>query len=485
MDKTQALLERDLRTCPDLFAYHISGQKFKAYNYQRLIAREVVNAVNSGNGRIIINIPSRHGKSQFCSHWLPTWFIDCFPSLTVGLTSYGAELAENFGRGVRNEFENNPLLLTRLRQDSKAANRWNTPDGGGMLAVGVGGSILGRGINLGIIDDPHKDWNEANNPTYRRRVIDWFGSTYYSRLEPDATIVLLMQRMHPEDLTGWLLAEHKDPWKLFRLPALAEKNDLMGRPEGAALCPQRYDEDALKRIRGGMSAQAWEAMFQQRPEAFGIGTAYRYRPEIHEDKSIELRPDLPLQISFDFNVNPGVHLLVGQYDRRTDQFTACHEIFGPRLKTRGAMESFGHLYRKIQAAGKRWTTIQVYGDRSGNTENTTTATTDYQIIAEQLREMGLTPQMRVPDANPPIKARLETFNDALQDANGDVHYKVHPQNCPRLVRDLKFVKEDEDGLIDKTDDDYTHPSDAEGYRIFVQRPIHRAERAPARVHMMS
>jgi hypothetical protein len=84
----------------------------------------------------------------------------------VILASYGAELAEHWGREVRNEFEQNPRLFTRLREDSTAANRWNTPKGGGMVAVGVGGPVVGFGGNLIVVDDPHKNEEEAGTARF-------------------------------------------------------------------------------------------------------------------------------------------------------------------------------------------------------------------------------------------------------------------------------------------------------------------------------
>ena len=471
------------RLYPDVFAEWASDGRFKPFDYQRFIARKIASAIAKGNGRLIINLPSRHGKSELCSRWLPTWFLDNRPARNVILTSYGAELAEKWGREVRNEFEQNQRLITTLREDSKAAGRWNTPQGGGMLAVGVCGSIVGFGGDLVIVDDPHKDWNEAHSPTYRRRVIEWFGSTLYSRIEPGGTVVLLMQRLHPEDLSGYLIEQHSDPWEVVKLPAFAEASDLMGRAIGAPLCPERYDVDGLNRIRAGMTAQAWDAMFQQDAESLGIGRSYhRFSSSANEDKTIRLHESLPLQISFDFNVNPGIHAIVGQYDSRNDVFTAVHEIHGPRMKTRPAMDAFEKL---VKSQDKKWREVWVYGDRSGKTENTTTTLTDYHIIADKIRTMGMTPIMRVPDANPPVKERVEAFNDALSDSSGKVHYKVHPLNCPRLIDDLKNVHDDEDGLPDKSNDLLTHAADAEGYRVFAQRRLHRPTRAPSRVHMMS
>lgn len=473
----------DRRLYPDEFAQWASGGRFVPFAYQRFFARRIAKAIAKGNGRLIINVPSRHGKSEMCSRWLPTWFLDNCPSKNVILAAYGAELAERWGREVRNEFEQNPRLFTKLRDDSKAANRWNTPQGGGMLAVGVGGSVIGFGGQLVIIDDPHKDWNEAKSPTYRRRVVEWFGSTLYSRIEPGGTVVLLMQRLDADDLSGYLIEQHSDSWEVIRLPAIAEANDPMGRKPGEALCPERYGIDDLERIRAGMTAGAWESMYQQRPELLGAGRAYRhFDPAVNEDKALALRPGEPVHLSWDFNSNPGVHCIIGQHDRRADQFTDVHEVFGPRLKTPDAVKA---AVKVLKAAGT-FTEVHVFGDRSGRTEGTLTTEADYDAIYNGLRDAGYRVVLKVPKANPPVKERLETFNDALCDSAGACHYKVNPLRCPRLVRDLKDVREDEDGLIDKESNaDLTHASDAAGYRIHWLRPIRRTPSGGGKVAVVS
>lgn len=458
------------RADPGTFGQYASGGRWVPYSYQRYIARRIASARARGDGRLIVNLPSRHGKSELCSLWTPAWLIDSLPEQKVILASYGAELAENWGRAVRNEFDQNLRLMTPLRDDSQAANRWNTPEGGGMLAVGVGGSVIGFGGDLILVDDPHKDWAEAHSVTIRDRTVDWFGSTLYSRLEPHGTIVVLQQRLNEEDLSGYLIEKHADPWEVIRLPALAEEGDLLGRKPGQALCPQRYDETALAQIRRGMNPLAWDAMYQQRPLGVGSGRVYhRFTPDANEDKTLRLRHDLPLQMSLDFNVNPGMHVEIGQYDSRIDCFSCVHEIHGPRMKLEPALTAFERLVKDV--GGFRWPRLEVYGDATGSSERAETTESAYAVVRRRLDATGWRYTMHVPAANPPIIDRVAAFNDALKDGDGQVHYKVNPLNCPRLMADLKWLKEDEQGLIDKKDAKLSHGSDAEGYRVWKQRPL--------------
>jgi predicted phage terminase large subunit-like protein len=124
--------------------------------------------------------------------------------------------------------------------------------------------------NCIIVDDPVKNAEEADSLAYRRRAVNWWNTTLYTRAEPGASIVLLMTRWHQADLGGYLKSpeneSHKD-WLVINLPALAEEGDALGRSLGAALCPARYDAPALEKIKTAVGTRAWNALYQQRPSA--------------------------------------------------------------------------------------------------------------------------------------------------------------------------------------------------------------------------
>jgi hypothetical protein len=140
-------------------------------------------------------------NSEFISHWLPTWYLDHWPEKQIILASYVGDFAATWGKKVRDEFLMNSFCQTKLRMDSRAVSSWLTVDGGGMKTAGVGGPITGRGANLVIIDDPHKNWEEAMSAQARERVVEWFNSTLYTRLEPNASIVVIQTRWHEADLS--------------------------------------------------------------------------------------------------------------------------------------------------------------------------------------------------------------------------------------------------------------------------------------------
>ena len=210
-------------------------------------------------------------NSFFISQWLPVWFLSMWPHKRVLLSTYEANFAATWGRRARNIIkEKGERVGLFLADDATASNNWATTEGGGMVTAGVGGPITGKGCDLGIIDDPHKNWQEAQSPTILKSIHEWFDSTFYTRLEPRGTIVILHTRWSENDLIGYLSREKiSDGWFLIRIPAIGEnyngEEDPLGREEGEALCPQRYDEEALNRIKSNMTAQMWNALFQQRP----------------------------------------------------------------------------------------------------------------------------------------------------------------------------------------------------------------------------
>jgi hypothetical protein len=461
------------------FAEHMSEhseRRWKAWPHLKLISEKIASAIAKGRGRLIVSMPPGHGKSSLISQWTPVWFLDNLPDQRIILASHGAEMAQTWGRTVRNEFEKNPLLTTKLSEDSKAADRWNTPRGGGMKTVGVAGGITGFRANLILIDDPHPTWEDAMSLTHREHVIEWFDGTLYDRCEPGATIILLMHRWHEDDLAGYLIEKHKDPWEVISLPALARAGDPLGRKEGETLCPQRFPQAEMDETHRVTPAHIWAAKYDQNPKGVGAGRIYdRFDQGLHEDKTLVIREGLPIDISFDFNRNPGMHVMIGQYDSLADLFTCVHEIHGPFMKLDAALSETEMLLNRLNLPNEL---LQIFGDATGTQQRAETTETCYQKIDNWLKIINRRSKKFVPASNPPVVDRVEAFNEALVDAGGEVHYKFHPKNCPRLKEDLKNLKADEQGMMDKRNLKLSHSSDAEGYRIFQVRPIVKGVKVP-------
>jgi predicted phage terminase large subunit-like protein len=259
-------LDRPWRFLPHTLAERLSGRKWKSYDYLKKISHLLVQAISTGNGRLTVSLPPRHGKSELLSHWAPVWFLENWPGANVILASYEADFAASWGRKVRDTIQANQKdLNVRISGASSSASRWSTTLGGGMITAGAGGPITGRGGDLIIVDDPIKNWAEAQSETVRKNLIDWFYSTLYTRADPGATIVVIQTRWHILDLAGELLARNPQEWKEVKLPAIAEISDPMGREPGRALCPERYNEGELLKIKEVMGTMMFSALYQQSP----------------------------------------------------------------------------------------------------------------------------------------------------------------------------------------------------------------------------
>ena len=213
-------------------------------------------------------MPPRHGKSELLSHWLPVWYLANWPTKRVGLASYAAEFASEWGRRVRNTIAEHQDAMgngVAISDDLNRAHQWRLTTGGGLMTAGVGWPFTGYGFDLLIVDDPIKNHEEATSALQRQRLWDWWRSTALTRLEPSGSIIVVMTRWHEDDFVGRLLDSEGEEWDHIRLPALAEPGDPLGRDEGAALWPERYDAEALARLRINVGPQNWPGLFQQRP----------------------------------------------------------------------------------------------------------------------------------------------------------------------------------------------------------------------------
>ena len=240
-----------------------------------------------GIGRLIIAMPPRHGKTTTVSKRWPAKLLGKHPDWRLALVSYGADLAEDSSRAVRALIRDEPrypILFpgVTISQESGAVNRWSlagrSADNPSVVAVGVGGPLTGRGFQIIIIDDPIKNREEAESQVVREGLKSWYKGTLRTRLEPGGAIVIIMTRWHEDDLVGWLLSQQAigegEDWKVINLPALAETKDqhgapivdALGRQEGEALWPDRYDRAILLATKKALGSYDWESQFQGHPK---------------------------------------------------------------------------------------------------------------------------------------------------------------------------------------------------------------------------
>lgn len=214
--------------------------------------------------RLIVEMPPRHGKSETTTIRYPVYRLCADPTLRVIVGAYNHSLAAKFARKARKIARHAGLVISEERS---AADDWETPEGGGMRAVGVGSGVTGHGGDLIVVDDPIKSRKEAESKVYRDALWEWFEDDLLTRCEPGAALIVINTRWHWDDLVGRIL-EQPDAarWVRVTLPALADENDPLGRTPDEALCPERFDRAALEAIRVGRTAYSWSALYQQRPQ---------------------------------------------------------------------------------------------------------------------------------------------------------------------------------------------------------------------------
>jgi len=241
-----------------------------------LALSEALEAVERGEiRRLIVLMPPRHGKSELISLRFPCWYLARHSEDYIVQAGYAESIALTHSRRARDIFCSVemvrlfPLIHHRPERpgqelvvpERQAAHEWGTTQGGSYYAVGIGGGLTGRGFNLGIIDDPVKDAEEAASETIRERVWDWYTTVFRTRAQPDAAIIIVMTRWHQDDLVGKLLKQSRDDpaadqWEVLHFKALTE---------GVALWPERYPLAALESIRASVGGRAFTSLYQGEP----------------------------------------------------------------------------------------------------------------------------------------------------------------------------------------------------------------------------
>lgn len=211
-------------------------------------------------------MPPGSAKSTYASVLFPPWFMQSQSNANVLAASHTTELAEKWGRRVRNLIAEHGLALgVDLAQDSQAAGRWALTSGAEYYAAGVGTGIAGFRAKLGLIDDPIRSRQDADSELIRDRIWDWYINDFCTRLVPGARKVLIQTRWHEDDLAGRALNHEK--WHTIELSAEAQPNDPLGRKPGEWLWTDGdygYGSQ-LEDLKKTTPARTWSALYQQRP----------------------------------------------------------------------------------------------------------------------------------------------------------------------------------------------------------------------------
>lgn len=244
--------------------------------YIDLICEAMMDIYEGKQTRLIVNVPPRYMKSIICSIAFPAFILGHNPKAGVICVSYNDTLAEKLALDCRkimeSEWYKELFPGTRISKNKKSIADFETTAGGGRFSTSVGGTLTGRGGDYLLIDDPVKP-TDALSETVRTKVNEWFGNTLYSRLNNKHTgkIVVIMQRLHDDDLTGYLLSSDES-YRHICLPAIAEcdeewriGNKIVVRKKGEALHPERESLDMLRQAREQMGEYTFAGQYQQNP----------------------------------------------------------------------------------------------------------------------------------------------------------------------------------------------------------------------------
>jgi predicted phage terminase large subunit-like protein len=287
------------------------------------LERFLMDVIDKKSPRLMIFMPPRTGKSLIASQYFPLFALANFPWLEIIATSYALTLPLGFSKKIRafirsEESFNNIFPALKLDPDTTGAEHWLTTKGGGFRAAGVGGPITGTGGHILIIDDPVKNWEEAESESQRETVWNWYTSTLYTRQAPGAGILVIQTRWHDDDLSGRLLELEKqglgDGFEVISFPAIAVEDERF-RKKGEALHPERYDVEALRRIEKTVGTRVWNALYQQNPtpddgEYFKRGH-FRYYDKVPPLHTLRIYAGWDLAITSKEENDPSCGVIVG------------------------------------------------------------------------------------------------------------------------------------------------------------------------------
>ena len=260
----------------DLMTYMmVLHSNARATRFTEALTYEIQRAIEGRCDRLMIEGPPRHGKSFTTSENAPAWFLGKFPKRKVILASHTDQLAIDFGTIVKRNMGTQQHLdifgdQAQVSRTKAANHNFRTNDGGEFMALGVGGTPIGKGADAFIIDDPIRNREDVESEGKRKFYRSWYSSSVLSRLEGQGLIILMHQRWHEDDLAGQLMKEEGDQWRRISFPAIIETEedklrDYLNREIGEVLVPELHSREKLLRLKNSMLLRDWQSMYQCSP----------------------------------------------------------------------------------------------------------------------------------------------------------------------------------------------------------------------------
>jgi hypothetical protein len=450
--------------------------------FHKVICQKCEMVLSGEIKKLMIFVPPQHGKSEIISRKFPAFSLGVNPDLKIANCAYSSDLSEGFSRDNQRTIDSpeyHELFPDTVLNGSNG--RSNSMGGylrtvekfeivnhnGSFKAVGVCGPLTGNPVDIGIIDDPVKDAIEANSMTYRERVWDWYVNVFMTRLHNDSRQILMMTRWHEDDLAGRLLKLEPEAWHVVTFRGIAEEikeND--PRQIGESLWENKHSKDKLLQLKS-LSQKTFYSLIQQNPQPIQTGGEYYKMFEYTKHvKECFYNPNLPIHLTFDFNVRPGMHGGAWQIINKKAYKVKEFITKSPRNNSKGICSEF------MRWAPEHNHGLFIYGDPSGKNEDTRSeeGINDYSIIQKELYKYK--PTLRIASSHPNPKMRADFINTIFEHGVNGIEIIISP-DCHKTIDDLTFVKEDENGgkvkekvrdpETGKSYEKYGHLSDADDY----------------------
>lgn len=247
----------------------------KMYNYTKYICDRCQEIVDGKQKYLILELPPQHGKSTVVTETLPSYYLMKHPNKTVMVTSYAEDMYTRFCKKTKRHYSEWANRLFGLRMGKNTSNIIDVAGHRGeAYFTSIHGGGTGRPADLLIIDDPIKDASEAKSQTVKNNIWEEWTSTFSTRLQHNASVIVIMTRWQVDDLAGRLLKENSYPWEVIKFPAIATdipagQTDIIGRHNGEALNPEKHPIDDLLRQKANIGTHKFEALYQQSPTVEG------------------------------------------------------------------------------------------------------------------------------------------------------------------------------------------------------------------------
>ena len=505
-----------------MFSFAKFMQPLYVWNWHHEVLANALDDFRTGKiKRLMVFMPPQHGKSEFTSRLFPSFCFGNNPDEKIILCSYSASLAKSLNRDIQQYIDTNNYSLlfpdtilpdVRDSKYTRTSERFDMVDYKGyLISVGVGGSMTGNRADKLIIDDPHKDREEACSPDLNEKVYTWYKDVAKTRTHNNSGILLIQTRWDTNDLAGRLLQrqeqaikdgdEDADRWTVICFPAIKENNDNPQDPRqvGDALWPAWHNLRRLNDIRGE-SLRTFQSLYQQNPTPVQAGgECYRSFDYNRNTGHHNYDPTLPLHLSFDFNVNPYMSCTVWQIQNNvilspaegssntqphsplsTSPSPAERAGVRPLLLEEICLRSPHNTttatcdYINTKYTHRHQSTTYIYGDPSGMKEDTRSEAgyNDFVIIKQELA--ALRPVLRISKKAPSVYMRISFMNALFAGTIKGLSISLD-RKCQNTINDFLYIKEESNGTKQKTRstdpvtgivcEKYGHLSDATEYFI--------------------